>query len=545
MIKKTFLIALLTSSTLMAGCISGDGADNQSAAGNNNGGSNGGSTGNPSNSTPTINDLPDQKMATRGLLGPFTLSLDDADTDIDQLSVTSQSSNTAVIANEDISITEDNGSWTASILQSDNTGEFGSVGDTDITITVSNGVKAASSSFKLSVLPRINQYVAMGTHNSYHEEGLFAYLVADWNYSHDALDKQLSDHRVRSFELDIHWSPAQYMQVYHVSGLDSISMCDRFGADPSPLSTGCLEMIKQGLDANPNSLPAMIMIEPKDVLPQDPFEGSLEGHWRDFDNDIRAVFPEPAEGEEDQLITPAQVLGSCDTLAEAVRFDSTCGGWPHIDEARGKVLVFIMAESDCSRHGKDYRGISPDSADCYLTEGDPNPIENWTAFLENGTGDNAAISRCDSPTSGSCFGETADANEGSLSRAAKKGVLIRTRSDGPPSNNAEQCVFSPDTCPEYTPVCLFDYDPEVESYTTRLAQALASGGHMVSTEHPANPYPDDEVNECPNNESYARFLAYSATIDGSEASAPSPSALCNPANAPIGCEHELFVDGPQ
>lgn len=536
--KTTFLMALLASSTFIAGCISGDGADKQTGDGGN-----GGSNGNPTSSTPTVGELPDQKIGTRGLLGPFTLTLDDEDTDIAELSVTAKSSNTAVIADDDISITEDNGRWTASIVQSEAVGEFGSVGDTDITITVSNGVKAATSTFKLSVLPRINQYVAMGTHNSYHEEGLLAYLVADWNYSHDSLDKQLSDHRVRSFELDIHWSPAQYMQVYHVSGLDAVSMCDRFGADPSPLGTGCLEMIKQGLDANPNSLPAMVMIEPKDVLPQDPFEGSIEGHWRDFDADIRAVFPAPTNGEEDQLITPAQVLGSCDTLAEAVRFDTTCGGWPHIDDARGKVLVFIMASSDCSRHGKDYRGINPDSEDCYLAEGDPNPIENWTAFLENETGDNAAISRCDNPTSGSCFGETADANEGSLAKAAKKGVLIRTRSDSPPNNNAEACATGgPQNCPNYVPVCLFDYDPEVDGYNTRLAQALASGGHMISTEHPANPYPDDEVNECPNNESYARFLAYSATIDGNEATATSPSALCNPANAPAGCEDSLFID---
>lgn len=496
-----------------------------------------------SSSTPTIVALPDQKMGTRGLLGPFTLAVDDEDTETADLVVSASSSNPAVIADEDISITEANGVWSASILQSDQVGEFGAVGDTDITITVSNGEKAATASFTLSVLPRINQYVAMGTHNSYHEEGLFASLVADWNYSHDTLDKQLTEHRVRSFELDIHWSPLQYMQVYHVSGLDAVSMCDRFGADPTPLGTGCLEMIKAGLDANPNSLPAMIMIEPKDVLPQDPFEGSIEGHWRDFDNDIRAVFPEPAEGEEDQVITPAQVLGSCDTLAEAVRFDTTCGGWPHIDDARGKLLIFIMASNDCSRHGKDYRGVSPDSDDCYPAAGEPNPIENWVAFLENDSGDNAAISRCDNPTSDSCFGETKDDNEGSLSKAAKKGVLIRTRSDSPPNNNAEACATGgPQNCPDYVPVCLFDYDPEISSYTTKLASALSSGAHMISTEHPASAYPDDEVNECPNNESYARFLSYSATVDGKQASEGGPSAFCNPANAPVGCEHSLFFD---
>lgn len=490
------------------------------------------------NSAPVLGELPDQKMATLALLGPFTLVLDDAETDITGLDVTASSSNQAVIPDAGIVIAQNSGVWTVTVEQLRlNDQHFGTLGDTDITVTVSDGEKAASTTFKVSVLPRINQYVAMGTHNSYHEEGPAALLVADWNYSHDGLDKQLLTHRVRSFELDIHWSPLQYMQVYHVSALDQISMCDRFGADPSPFGMGCLEMIKAGLDANPNSLPAMVMIEPKDVLPQDPIEGSLNGHWRDFDADIRAVFPEPAPGEEDQLITPAQVLGTCATLAEAVRFDTTCGGWPHIDEARGKVLIFIMASSDCSRHGRDYRGVSIDeNTECYPAAGEPNPVGSWLAFLENEQGDNAAISRCDNPNDSDCFG-------GSLADAAKLGVLVRTRSDGPPSNNAEQCAFDPTQCQNYTPVCSFDYDPEIESYRSRLAAALASGGHMVSTEHPASPYPDDEVNECPLNESYARFLAYSATIDGQPTAAVTdPSALCNPANSPENCADTLFID---
>lgn len=487
------------------------------------------------NSAPTVVDIADQKMATRGQLGPFSLVLSDAQTATPDLQVSAVSSDQSIIPDGAISVTENAGVWTASIVQPASVGEFGAVGDTDITVTVSDGELAATASFTLSVLPRINQYVAMGTHNSYHEEGPLAALVADWNYSHDALDKQLLEHRVRSFELDIHWSPLQYMQVYHVSGLDAVSMCDRFGADPfAPASLGCLEMIKAGLDANPNSLPAMIMIEPKDSFPEDPNEGSLVGHWRDFDNDIRAVFPAPAEGEEDQLITPAQVLGSCGSLAEAVSFDSPCGGWPHIDEARGKALVFVMASNDCTTHGRDYR--EQNDGDCDSVAGN-NPVENWVAFLENDTGPNAAISRCDNPN-GDCFGAG-----NSVADAAKTGVLIRTRSDGPPSNNAEQCAFDPSQCPDYTPVCEFDYDPEVDGYELRLADALASGAHMISTEHPANPYPDDELNECPNNDSYARFLAYAATIDGKDSStADDPSALCNPANAPANCEHSLFID---
>jgi hypothetical protein len=490
-----------------------------------------------SNTAPSVVEIPDQKMGTRGRLGPFSLALNDEETAATDLQVSAVSSDPSIVPNSAIVITENDGIWTASIEQPASVGDFGAVGDTDITVTVSDGELAATATFTLSVLPRINQYVAMGTHNSYHEKGLLAGLVADWNYSHDSLDKQLLEHRVRSFELDIHWSPLQYMQVYHVSALDPVSMCDRFGADPSSLTMGCLEMIKAGLDANPNSLPAMIMIEPKDSFPEDPNEGSLVGHWRDFDNDIRAVFPEPAEGEEDQLITPAQVLGSCDSLAEAVRFDTTCGGWPHIDEARGKALVFVMASNDCSTHGRDYREQNDD--DCDSTAGG-NPVQNWVAFLENDSGPNAAISRCDNPN-GDCFGEG-----NSVADAAQTGVLIRTRSDSPPSNNAEQCAFDPNQCPDYTPVCLFDYDPEVASYETRLADALASGAHMVSTEHPANPYPDDEVNDCPNNESYARFLAYAATIDGKgSATVDDPSALCNPANAPANCEHSLFIDAAQ
>ncbi|MDD9893634.1 MAG: Ca2+-dependent phosphoinositide-specific phospholipase C [Gammaproteobacteria bacterium] len=499
------------------------------------------------NTAPQITAVPDQKMGTLGLIGPVSLVLSDTETSSEDLDVSASSSNTDVIPNSGISITESNGVWTAQIQQSRiDANHFGTLGDTDITVTVSDGQLAGSTTFKVTVLPRINQYVAMGTHNSYHEESPNATLVADWNYSHDDLDKQLLQHRVRSFELDIHWSPSQYMQVYHVSGLDDVTMCDRFGADPLQQGGGCLEMIKAGLDANPNSLPAMVMIEPKDVLPQDPQEGSINGHWRDFDDDIRAVFPEPAEGEEDQLITPAQILGTCDTLAEAVRFDTTCGGWPHIDEARGKLLIFIMASSDCTRHGRDYRGVSYEvegddidndfTEECY-PDVEPNPIANWLAFIENETGPNAAISRCDSPTGG-CFGLA------NLAEAAKTGVLIRTRSDTPPSNNAEQCATGgPQNCTDYTPVCDFDYAPEIEGYRTRLAAALASGGHMISTEHPAANYPDDEADECGSNDSYKDWLAYFATVDGKgTAVAGDPSALCNPANAPVGCADSMFAD---
>lgn len=491
------------------------------------------------NTAPIIAELDNLNLGVLGKLSTISLDISDAESPLTEIDVSAVSSNQAVIKNEDVLVQFVDGEWQLDASQSRaDQNDFGTLGQADITVTVSDGELADSASFSVNVVPRINQYVAMGTHNSYKEEGPNSALVADWNYSHDTLTKQLNEHRVRSFELDIHWSNAGYMQVYHVSGLDQISMCDYFGADPSPTADGCLETIKQGLDANPNSLPAMIMIEPKDVFPQDPQPGSLEDHWRDFDTAIRDVFPLPAEGEEDQIITPAQVLGTCDTLAEAVSFDSQCGGWPDIESARGKALVFIMVggDGDCSTHGRLYR--EQEDGDCDELGGD-NTIENWVAFIENETGPNAAISRCDSPTSNNCFG-------GTLAQAAAKGVLIRTRSDSPPSNNAEQCALNPGpgTCGAYEQICDKDYTADVDGYEIRLAAALASGAHMVSTEHPASPYPDDELNECPpTNTSYQRLLDYYATVDGEPTAATTGlTALCNPANQPTGCVDSVFND---
>jgi hypothetical protein len=495
------------------------------------------------NTAPLISEISDKTLGVLGKLPTIPLEVSDEQSSLIDIEVSAVSSNQAVINNNDVIVELVDGEWLLTVSQSRvDQSDFGTLGQADITVTVSDGELADTASFTVEVFPRINQYVAMGTHNSYKEEGPNSATVADWNYSHDNLDRQLNQHRVRSFELDIHWSNANYMQVYHVSGADPVSMCDYFGADPAPTTNGCLEMIKKGLDANPNSLPAMIMIEPKDVFPQDPQPGSLEAHWRDFDSAIRDVFPLPADGEEDQIITPVQVLGTCDTLAEAVSFDSQCGGWPDIESARGKALVFIMVGSkpdlngDCTTHGRLYR--EQGAEDCDELAGD-NTIENWVAFIENEGGPNAAIARCDSPTDSDCFG-------GSLTQAAAKGVLIRTRSDSPPSNGAEQCALnpSPASCGAYQQICQKDYSADVDGYQIKLAQALASGAHMVSTEHPAANYPDDELNECPpTNTSYQRLLDYYATVDGEPTAATTGlTALCNPANQPAGCIDSMFND---
>ncbi|MEO8474441.1 MAG: phosphatidylinositol-specific phospholipase C1-like protein [Chryseolinea sp.] len=121
------------------------------------------------------------------------------------------------------------------------------------------------------------------------------------------------------------------MKVLHVPDIDFRSHCLTF--------VGCLMEIKEWSDANPDHLPIIITINPKDSgieLPGFtsvfPFTSNV---LDSLDKEILSVFP------PSRLVTPDLVKGKSATLREAV----TTKGWPLLKSVRGKMLFVLDAEA--------------------------------------------------------------------------------------------------------------------------------------------------------------------------------------------------------
>jgi hypothetical protein len=178
---------------------------------------------------------------------------------------------------------------------------------------------------------RMNHLQAKGTHNSYHVETTNGTLV-DWNYTHAPLAEQLDEQGVRKFELDV-WYDAllDTHEVLHLPALDPGTVCDTL--------IECLEDIKGWSDYHPGHHPLFVQIEPKDQGSNDPEVVTERMEW--VEQDILSVFP------EERIITPDEVRGGADSLAEAL----DAQGWPTLGQARGRILFFL----DCHRdHCVDY-----------------------------------------------------------------------------------------------------------------------------------------------------------------------------------------------
>jgi hypothetical protein len=303
----------------------------------------------------------------------------------------------------------------------------------------------------------MNQIQFVGTHNSYHAglaPGEMAVLrkqnpqaAESLAYKHPSLEAQL-DAGVRQLELDIYsdakgglfadplylrlsakegpvqkmpdgWASAMKkpgMKVLHASDVDFRSHC--------PTLVACLQKIGAWSKAHPRHLPIYIQLETKTSRPRPGFVQTEE--WTRaaldaVDAEIRSVFA-PAE-----VVTPDEVRGAHDTLAEAVLQD----GWPTLDRARGKV-VFVF----------DQENVTP----LYL-EGHP-ALRGRMVFTNGKPGDpDAAFVKVNNPAAPE------------IPDLVRKGYLVRTMADG-----GLQAVRSGDT--------------------RRRDAGIASGAQILSTDYP-------------------------------------------------------------
>ncbi len=307
---------------------------------------------------------------------------------------------------------------------------------------------------------RLNEIQVLASHNSYHVEpeptllsalkGFLGEQANGFEYTHRPMADEL-DAGVRQVELDVFVDdPAggRYAQpvlvptlglepvdpamsepglkVFHVQEVDYRSSC--------PTLVDCLTQVRDWSDAHPDHLPITIQIEAKDGTIPDPglgFVVPLPWTAADFgtlEAEIGSVFA------PERVLTPDEVRGRFDTLAEAVQ----AGRWPTLDQARGQVM-FVLDDKGAKRDA--YRTQVPELADrsvfVDVPESDPD----------------AAMMVVNDPIG--------DADR--IRTLVEAGYIVRTRADG-------------DTVQART------------GDTTQRDAALASGGHYVSTDYI---WPDD------------------------------------------------------
>jgi Phosphoinositide phospholipase C, Ca2+-dependent len=219
----------------------------------------------------------------------------------------------------------------------------------------------------LAERPRLNQFQAIGSHNSYHLAPPAAVLgvigklhqgaVEAWNYSHPPLVRQLSDVGIRQFELDVYadtaggrfvsplgWKLANLsgaklppfdaagdlakpgFKILHVPDIDCWS-------NTPTLDLALTELLKWS-NAHPEHLPVMILVECKDQahppLPTKP-EPFTRERLLELDAAILKSIP------REKLLLPDDVRGTEKSLPEAIKKN----GWPEIAKVRGKFLFAL------------------------------------------------------------------------------------------------------------------------------------------------------------------------------------------------------------
>lgn len=222
-----------------------------------------------------------------------------------------------------------------------------------------------------SVDIRMNEIQIIGSHNSYKqaiEEPLLKILltkdsaVSGLDYFHIPIKEQL-DLGLRGLELDVlhdpnggkfkepvglgllreqGWDSIPYdtagelsqpgLKTLHVPDIDFRSHCLTF--------KGCLAEVKQWSSENPEHLPIIITINPKESGLNEPGATDVFRFTKSVldsvDQEILSVFS-PSE-----LITPDFVQGESSTLREAV----TTRGWPSLGSSRGKILFVLDAGNE-------------------------------------------------------------------------------------------------------------------------------------------------------------------------------------------------------
>jgi hypothetical protein len=210
---------------------------------------------------------------------------------------------------------------------------------------------------------KLNDMAAVGTHNSYKlavpADELTAMVAAGGqaalglDYGHRPLNEEL-DQGARQLEIDVVRDPkggrfarpltalgggivaspafakamaAPGYKVMHMPDIDFRSSCLTF--------VDCLMVVRTWSKTHPGHAPILILINAKEgkaSLPGGVAALPYDAEAFDaLDAEVRSVFSEA------ELITPDQVQGTAPTLREAV----LAGGWPTLDQARGKVFIAL------------------------------------------------------------------------------------------------------------------------------------------------------------------------------------------------------------
>ena len=351
-------------------------------------------------------------------------------------------------------------------------------------------VRAATSAEATSEPLRMNQFQALGSHNSFHveqsPETIDFYVTVDpsaYNlaYTHPPLTEQLAL-GVRQFELDVFADPAgdrfaplgtPGFKVLHIDLLDEATQC--------PLFRDCLAELAAWSATHPTHMPIAVLLEVKEGFYK-PTGPVTPADLVALDAEIRSVFG------PDQLVTPDFVRGAGrpggadgeGTVFPDVESAILDVGWPDLEDTRGR-FIFMLANEHA-----DY------------VNGDPT-LAGRVAFPPSTPGHpDAAFVKVDNPQG---------ANLAEIQQLVADGYMVRTRADLP-------------------------VDTGLSGDGTRLADALASGAHWVSGDYLT---PTD----------YARYdaafaLRYNRPFDPSRppyqtvvpGGAP---ARCNPLTAPTTC----------
>lgn len=208
----------------------------------------------------------------------------------------------------------------------------------------------------------------IGSHNSYKveiEQPLMQLLIAEdpeaisLDYRHLSLSEQL-DLGIRGLELDVLFDP-EGGQFKNPKGLDIL---DSLGMEPLPYDPndellqpgfkvfhipdidfrshcltfkGCLSEIKLWSEENPDHLPIIITINPKNSgVDKSGFTKVFpftEAVLDSFDEELLSIF------NDSDLITPQGVKGAHSSLREAI----IKTGWPTLRASRGKIMFVLDA----------------------------------------------------------------------------------------------------------------------------------------------------------------------------------------------------------
>ena len=208
---------------------------------------------------------------------------------------------------------------------------------------------------------RLHQVQALATHNSYHLEPE-AVVDDSQRYSHAPLTVQLAEQGVRGFELDLHLREGAGFEVFHVPVADEGTTCRAL--------TDCLSELRAWSRDHPCHLPLVIWLEPKDdidalvdgLLP-------LAGHWQELEQAILSTWP------AERILTPDEVRGDAETLAEAVQDH----GLPPLGELRGQAIFALL---DSGAHRDEYLEGTPAAEGRLLFPDAEDPDDPAAAMLK-------------------------------------------------------------------------------------------------------------------------------------------------------------------